>query len=85
MFKPKIFLFTLFVCLSVQRLSAQVLQDSLVNLYNNYLNLTKQTNRLDSMNGVISSLQTQYHNFDAVLRSSNESLKRITNAQLFSR
>lgn len=84
MFKPKTFLFTLFVCLSVQRLSAQVLQDSLVNLYNNYLNLTKQTNRLDSMNGVISSLQTQYHNFDAVLRSSNESLKRITNAQLFS-
>ena len=58
-------------------------QDSLVNLYNKYLQLSQKTNQLDSMSGVVSSLQTQYHNFDGILKSNNESLKRITNAQLF--
>lgn len=59
------------------------IQDSLVQLYNRYLQLTQRTSQLDSMNGVLSSLRTQYQNFDAIIKSNNESLKRITNAQLF--
>lgn len=84
MLKLKTVILSLLILTAIQQTSAQVLQDSLVNLYNNYMYLSKQVNRVDSMNKIVSSLQTQYHNFDAVLRSSNESLKRITNAQLFS-
>lgn len=58
-------------------------QDSLVNLYNRYLFLTQKTSQLDSMSGILASLQTQYQNFDGILKSNNESIKRITNAQLF--
>ena len=59
-------------------------QDSLVELYTRYLQLTTKTSQLDSMHKVLASLQTQYQNFDAILKSNNESMKRITNAQLFS-
>ena len=74
-----IFLFSF----TFQTIFAQATQDSLVQLYNRYMQLSKQTSQLDSMHGVLSSLQTQYQNFDAILKSNNESLKRITNAQLF--
>jgi hypothetical protein len=64
-------------------LSAQHMQDSLAALYANYLQLNQRANRLDSLDQSVNSLRTQYVNFDAILRSNNESLKRITNAQLF--
>jgi hypothetical protein len=57
--------------------------DSLAQLYVRYMDLSRQLNQIDSMTGVVLSLQTQYKNFDAILRSNNESIKRITNAQLF--
>jgi hypothetical protein len=57
--------------------------DSLAQLYVRYMDMSRQLNQIDSMTGVVSSLQTQYKNFDAILRSNNESIKRITNAQLF--
>ncbi len=62
---------------------AQSAQDSIINLYNKYLFLSQKTSQLDSMSGVLASLQTQYQNFDGILKSNNESIKRITNAQLF--
>jgi hypothetical protein len=68
---------------SIETLSAQMLQDTLADLYGKYMLMSKETQRLDSLNRTVGSLQTQYQNFDAILRSNNESLKRITNAQLF--
>lgn len=81
MLKFKICVVAASIFLSISTISAQqALQDSLVNLYSNYL---RQTNKIDSLNQVLASLKTQYSNFDAILRSNNESLRRITNAQLF--
>jgi hypothetical protein len=62
-------------------LSAQNLPDSLAQLYTNYLQMNGQ--KVDSLNLRLNSLQTQYANFDGILKSNNESIKRITNAQLF--
>jgi hypothetical protein len=62
-------------------LSAQNLPDSLVQLYSNYLQMNGQ--KVDSLHFRLNSLQTQYSNFGDILKSNNESLKRITNAQLF--
>ena len=81
-FKFSLTLLLVFFALTAS-LAQSSTQDSLVNLYNKYLQLSQKTNQLDSMSGVVSSLQTQYRNFDGILKSNNESLKRITNAQLF--
>ncbi len=62
-------------------LSAQNLPDSLAQLYTNYFQMNGQ--KVDSLNLRLNSLQTQYANFDGILKSNNESIKRITNAQLF--
>ena len=83
MFKFKLFILTIFITGSTHSLSAQMHRDSLEHLYNNYMNLNRQTSKVDSINTVLVSLQTQYSNFDAILRSNNESIKRITSAQLF--
>ena len=83
MFKFKLFILITFTFCSIHSLSAQMHRDSLESLYNNYMNLNRQTSKVDSINTVLISLQTQYSNFDAILRSNNESIKRITNAQLF--
>lgn len=81
MFKSKFILIVTSIFLSFSSISAQQsVQDSLINLYNNYL---KQTYKIDSLNQVLASLRTQYSNFDAILRSNNESIRRITSAQLF--
>lgn len=81
MFKSKFILIVTSIFLSFPSISAQQsVQDSLINLYNNYL---KQTSKIDSLNQVLASLRTQYSNFDAILRSNNESIRRITSAQLF--
>jgi hypothetical protein len=77
----KSFVSILYILLCPVFLSGQMLQDSLVSLYGNYMQINKS--RMDSMNNSLASLQTQYQNFDAILRSNNESIKRITNAQLF--
>jgi hypothetical protein len=71
------------VLFSFKTFFAQSAQDSIVHLYNKYLFLSQKTSQLDSMSGVLAALQTQYQNFDGILKSNNESLKRITNAQLF--
>jgi hypothetical protein len=55
--------------------------DTLADVYRHYMQLNKQVSRVDSVSMM---LQTQYTNFDAILRSNNDALKRITNAQLFS-
>lgn len=83
MSKFKCFLTLSIILLSLNASFAQATQDSLVNLYNRYMQLSQKTSQLDSMSGVLASLQTQYKNFDGILKSNNESLKRITNAQLF--
>lgn len=83
MSKIKCFLTLSIILLSLNASFAQATQDSLVNLYNRYMQLSQKTSQLDSMSGVLASLQTQYKNFDGILKSNNESLKRITNAQLF--
>ncbi|NJN33506.1 MAG: hypothetical protein HC817_03875 [Saprospiraceae bacterium] len=57
--------------------------DSIPNSYDSNGFLNRQFMRMDSLNNVLLSLQTQYSNFDAILRSNNESIKRISNAQLF--
>lgn len=84
MSKLKLNFLLLFFSLTLSASFAQSTQDSLVELYTRYLQLTTKTSQLDSMHRVLSSLQTQYQNFDAILKSNNESMKRITNAQLFS-
>jgi hypothetical protein len=78
MFKAFLSAFVLFIFTS---LSAQNLPDSLAQLYTNYLHMNGQ--KVDSLNLRLNSLQTQYSNFDGILKSNNESIKRITNAQLF--
>ena len=78
MFKAFLSAFVLFFFTS---LSAQNLPDSLAQLYTNYLQMNGQ--KVDSLNLRLNSLQTQYANFDGILKSNNESIKRITNAQLF--
>jgi hypothetical protein len=78
MFKP---FFSLLVFFFFTSLNAQNLPDSLVQLYSNYLQMNGQ--KVDSLNLRLNSLQTQYSNFDNILKSNNESLKRITNVQLF--
>ncbi len=84
MSKLKITLFLSLIFTSFQTISAQMhQQDSLARIYNEYMYLSQQTNKMDSLKTVLSSLQTQYSNFDAILRSNNESIKRITSAQLF--
>ena len=55
--------------------------DTLTQLYSNYLQLNVK--KVDSLHFRLNALQTQYANFDGILKSNNESLKRITNAQLF--
>lgn len=62
-------------------LSAQNLTDSLTHLYTSYLQMSSY--KVDSLTIRLNALQTQYANFDGILKSNNESLKRITNAQLF--
>lgn len=62
--------------------SAQNSADSLAQLYANYLQMNRQ--KVDSLSQRLNSLQTQYTNFGDILKSNNESIKRITNAQLFS-
>jgi hypothetical protein len=62
--------------------SAQNAADSLAQLYANYLQMNRQ--KMDSLSQHLNSLQTQYTNFGDILKSNNESIKRITNAQLFS-
>ena len=84
MSKLKLNFLLLIFSLTLSASFAQSTQDSLVELYTRYLQLTTKTSQLDSMHKVLSSLQTQYQNFDAILKSNNESMKRITNAQLFS-
>lgn len=66
---------------STSILTAQNLPDSLAQFYSNYLQMNGQ--RVDSLQHRLNSLQTQYANFGDILKSNNESLKRITNAQLF--
>ena len=83
MFKFKLFILTIFITYFNHSLFAQMHKDSLESLYHNYMNLNRQTSKVDSINTILISLQTQYSNFDAILRSNNESIKRITNAQLF--
>ncbi len=83
MSKFKLFILTIFITCYSHSLFAQMHKDSLENLYNNYMYLNRQTSKVDSINTILLSLQTQYSNFDAILRSNNESIKRITNAQLF--
>ena len=61
--------------------SAQNSADSLAQLYSNYLQMNRQ--KMDSLHLRLNSLQTQYTNFGDILKSNNESIKRITNAQLF--
>jgi hypothetical protein len=61
--------------------SAQNTADSLTQLYANYLQMNHQ--KMDSLHQRLNSLQTQYTNFGDILKSNNESIKRITNAQLF--
>ena len=78
MFKAFLSAFVLFIFTS---LHAQNLPDSLAQLYTNYLQMNGQ--KVDSLNLRLNSLQTQYANFDGILKSNNESIKRITNAQLF--
>ena len=77
------FLFAFFSLTLSTSFAQSSTQDSLVELYIRYLQLTNKTSQLDSMHKVLASLQTQYQNFDAILKSNNESMKRITNAQLF--
>ena len=84
MSKLKLNLLFVFFSITLSSSFAQSTQDSLVELYTRYLQLTTKTSQLDSMHRVLASLQTQYQNFDAILKSNNESMKRITNAQLFS-
>ncbi len=84
MSKLKSNFFLVFFSLTLSTTFAQSTQDSLLELYTRYLQLTTKTSQLDSMHRVLASLQTQYQNFDAILKSNNESMKRITNAQLFS-
>jgi hypothetical protein len=84
MFKTSHLHLFLFFAILTTNATAQNLQDSLASLYAKYLNLNERTNKLDSLDQNMNSLRTQYVNFDAILRSNNESLKRITNAQLFS-
>lgn len=83
MSKLKLFFLFSLVFMSIETLSAQMLQDTLADLYGKYMQMSKQTYHFDSLNRTVSSLQTQYQNFDAILRSNNESIKRITSAQLF--
>ena len=83
MSQSKCLLLVIFIFITVKSSFAQTNQDSLVSLYNRYMLLTQKTSHLDSMSGVLSSLQTQYQNFDAILKSNNESIKRISNVQLF--
>jgi hypothetical protein len=83
MSKFKLFAVFILIFTEIGTLSAQMLQDTLADLYGKYMSLSKETHRLDSLNKTVGSLETQYKNFDAILRSNNESLKRITNAQLF--
>ena len=83
MFKFKLFILTIFITCFTRSIFAQMHKDSLESLYNNYMYLNRQTSKVDSINTILISLQTQYSNFDAILRSNNESIKRITNAQLF--
>ena len=84
MSKLKLFFLFSLVFMSIETLSAQMLQDTLADLYGKYMQMSKQTYYYDSLNRTVTSLQTQYQNFDAILRSNNESIKRITSAQLFS-
>jgi hypothetical protein len=79
MFQLKITPFIFIFCFYLPSVKAQS-PDSLADVMRNYMLMNQKNKRLDS---VVSSLQTQYTNFDAILRSNNESLKRITNAQLF--
>ena len=83
MTKLKFLSFCACIFLSIETLSAQMLQDTLADLYGKYMQMSKETYRLDSLNKTVGSLKTQYQNFDAILRSNNESIKRITSAQLF--
>ncbi|MDZ7878404.1 MAG: hypothetical protein U5L45_12070 [Saprospiraceae bacterium] len=78
MFKT-VFSVLVFFCFS--SLNAQNLPDSLAQIYSNYLQMNGQ--RVDSLHLRLNALQTQYTNFGDILKSNNESLKRITNAQLF--
>jgi hypothetical protein len=77
----KIALIVLASCL-FSSVSAQNTADSLAQLYANYLQMNRQ--KVDSLSQRLNSLQTQYTNFGDILKSNNESIKRITNAQLFS-
>jgi hypothetical protein len=78
MFRTLFSVIFLFIYTSI---SAQNLTDSLAQLYANYLQLNGQ--KVDSLTQRLNSLQTQYTNFGDILKSNNESIKRITNAQLF--
>jgi hypothetical protein len=84
MSKLKLFFLFILSFISIETISAQMLQDTLADLYGKYMQMSKETQRVDSLNKTVGSLQTQYQNFDAILRSNNESIKRITSAQLFS-
>ncbi len=79
----KLSFFIAFIAIALPSFAQNSTQDSVFQLYNRYMQLSRQTSQLDSMNGVLSSLRTQYQNFDNIIKSNNESLKRITNAQLF--
>ncbi len=69
----------IFSFLFLKNINAQS-PDTLADVYRKYMQLNKHVSRVDSIS---TQLQTQYTNFDAILRSNNDALKRITNAQLF--
>lgn len=59
-------------------------KDSLELLYQKYFELQKEQDSINRLSASISTLEENYSKFNDILKSNNESIRKLTNAELFS-
>src|SRR5690606_42077831 len=62
----------------------ETFKDSLDLLYERYFELQKRQDSLNTLTTSISTLEENYSKFNDLLKSNNESIRKLTNAELFS-
>ena len=73
----------LILSVTLAKVNAQTLKDSVEVMYKNYFELLKTKEKVDSLSGLIIGIENRYEEFNTVLESNNEQIKNLTDAELF--
>lgn len=66
------------------QIHSQSLQDSINHLYSRYYEIIKSQDSVARLAGKINNLEKEYYNFNDLVKSNNEIIKKLTDKELFS-